>query len=129
MVWGAGVEGIEIVSASAGKVIFAGKKIGNTVIIDAGRGYQITYGHLQDISVKKGQKIEMGDLLGHLGKTGTVNPHLHFQVDLIKKSSRTAVNPVPLFDAEWGSIIIPVAEANQFYIEDQDPLTQPDFLW
>ncbi|MFA5967048.1 MAG: M23 family metallopeptidase [Patescibacteria group bacterium] len=134
----AGREGIEVVSASTGKVIFAGKKIGNTVIIDSGDGYQITYGHLQNISVKKNQQVKVGDLLGHLGKTGTVNPHLHFQVDLIKKArlaseskqdSRTAINPVPLFDTEWGNVIIPAAPANQFYTDNQNPLEQPDFNW
>ncbi len=126
----AGKEGLEIVSASVGKVIFAGKKIGNTVIVNAGNSYQITYGHMQDISVKKGQILQTGDLIGHLGKTGTTNPHLHFQIDSIKKDSRTAINPVPLFDAEWGRVIIPAnAEANQFYTENQNPLAQPDFLW
>ncbi|HCR42155.1 TPA: hypothetical protein DIV45_02195 [Patescibacteria group bacterium] len=126
----AGREGLEVVSASAGKVVFAGQKIGNTVEIDAGNGYKITYGHLQDISVKRGQILQISDLIGHLGKTGTTNPHLHFQVDLIKKDSRTAINPVSLMEAEWGRVIIPYeAEANQFYTEDQDPLSQPDFLW
>lgn len=125
----AGKEGIEVVSASAGKVIFTGLKIGNTVMVDAGNGYHITYGHLQNISVKKGQIIEIGDLIGHLGKTGTTNPHLHFEIDLIKKDSRTAINPVPLIKAEWGSIITPNAEANQFYTENQNPLTQSDFTW
>ncbi|MFH0912599.1 MAG: M23 family metallopeptidase [Patescibacteria group bacterium] len=125
----AGQEGIEVTSASAGTVIFAGKKIGNTVIVNAGNGYQITYGHLQDISVKKGQKVKIGTLIGHLGKTGTTNPHLHFEVDYIKKGARIAINPVPLLDTEWGNVIIPDAEANQFYTENQDPLTQPDFSW
>ena len=126
----AGREGLEVVSASTGKVVFAGQKIGNTVEIDAGNGYKITYGHLQNISVKKGQILQIGDLIGHLGKTGTTNPHLHFQVDLIKKDTRIAINPVPLMDAEWGRVIIPYeAEANQFYTEDQDPLSQPDFRW
>ena len=125
----AGKEGLEIVSASAGKVIFVGEKIGNTVIVDAGNGYQITYGHLQDISIKKGQVLQTGDLIGHLGKTGTTNPHLHFQIDLIKKDSRTAINPVSLIKAGWGSVIIPDAEANQFYTENQNPINQPDFIW
>lgn len=125
----AGKEGLEIVSASTGEVIFAGQKIGNTVIIDAGDDYQITYGHLQNISVKKGQIIKIGDLIGYLGKTGTTNPHLHFEIDLIKKDSRIAINPAPLFGTEWGSVTIPDAEANQFYTANQNPLTQPDFIW
>ena len=125
----AGQEGTPVTSASTGTVIFAGKKIGNTVIINAGNGYQITYGHLQDISIKKGKKVKVGTLIGHLGKTGTTNPHLHFQVDYIKKGVRRAINPVPLLDTEWGSVVIPVAEANQFYTDNQNPFTQPDFSW
>ncbi len=125
----AGKEGIDIVSASDGKVTFVGKKIGNTVIVNAGDGYQITYAHLQDISVKKGQKVQVGDLIGHLGHTGTTNPHLHFEVDYIKKSTRIAVNPTPLIATDWGRVVIPSAEANQFYTENQNPLTQPDFNW
>jgi len=125
----AGKEGIEVASASAGRVVFAGKKIGNTVIVDAGNDYQITYAHLQNILVKKGQKIETGDLIGHLGHTGTTNPHLHFQIDYIKKSARIAINPVPLFDIEWGNVVIPSAPANQFYTDNQSPLEQPNFSW
>jgi len=125
----AGKEGIKVVSASDGKVTFVGKKIGNTVIVNAGEGYQITYAHLQDISVKKGQKIQAGDLIGHLGNTGTTNPHLHFEVDYIKKSTRIAINPAPLMATDWGRVVIPNAEANQFYTENQNPLTQPDFNW
>lgn len=125
----AGQEGIEVTSASNGTVIFAGKKIGNTIIVNVGKGYQITYAHLQDISVKRGDKIKTGNLIGHLGHTGTVNPHLHFEVDLIKKGIRTATNPIPLIDVEWESVVIPDAEANQFYTENQNPLEQPDFNW
>jgi len=125
----AGREGIEIVSASAGRVTFAGKKVGNTVEVSTTSGYRITYAHLKDMAVKKGQYIKTGDLLGHLGNTGTINPHLHFQVDYIKKGSRTAINPAPLMNAEWGSIVIPAAEANQFYTDNQNPLEQPNFNW
>lgn len=125
----AGREGIEIVSSSSGQVIFAGKKIGNTVIVKTPEGYQITYGHLQDIAVRKGTKVKTGDLIGHLGKTGTTNPHLHFQVDLIKKGMRKAVNPVSLLDIDWDNVVIPDAEANSFYIDNQNPFTQLSFNW
>jgi len=125
----AGREGIEVISSTAGQVIFAGKKIGNTVIIKTADGYQITCGHLQDISVKKWAKVKTGDLIGHLGKTGTTNPHLHFEVDFIKKGVRRAVNPVRLLDVDWNQVVIPNAEANQFYTDNQDPMTQLDFNW
>jgi len=124
----AGQEGIEVVSASNGVVIFARNKIGNTVIVKTGN-YQITYGHLQDILVKTGQQITVGELIGHLGNTGTPNPHLHFEVDYISGKTRIAVNPVPLINTDWRQAIIPDAPANSFYTDPQDPSLQPNFSW
>jgi murein DD-endopeptidase MepM/ murein hydrolase activator NlpD len=124
----AGREGIDVTSASEGTVIFAGKKIGNTVIVKNG-DYQITYGHLQDISVKTGQQIKVGDIVGHLGKTGTTSPHLHFQVDYIDKVTRIAINPVPLIDTNWGKTVVPDAASNDFYAGPDNPALQPNFTW
>lgn len=36
--------------------------------------------HLNDRSVKKGQKVKQGQLLGHTGNTGNVAAHLHWDV-------------------------------------------------
>src|SRR3989344_1276440 len=124
----AGREGIDVVSASAGQVIFAGHKIGNTVIVKMG-DYQITYGHLQNISVKIGQQIKVGDLIGHLGNSGTTNPHLHFQVDYINDRTRIAINPAPLIDIDWDRAIIPAAPSNQFYAGSAKPALQSNFFW
>ncbi|MEA1909598.1 MAG: M23 family metallopeptidase [Patescibacteria group bacterium] len=124
-----GKTGLEVTAAAPGKVIFAGWKIGKTVIINIGGGHYITYGHLQYISVKKGEWIQTGDLIGHLGNTGTVNPHLHFQLDQITKFERIAINPVPLFDTEWGNVIIPDIDANNFYTKNQEPSEQLSFSW
>jgi murein DD-endopeptidase MepM/ murein hydrolase activator NlpD len=124
----AGRAGIDVIAASDGQVIFAGNKIGNTVIIRTGN-YQITYGHLQDISVKVGERVTSGELIGHLGSTGTANPHLHFEVDHINGKARIAVNPVPLIDTDWSQVTIPDAPANNFYAGPQDPALQPNFSW
>jgi len=124
----AGKEGIAVTSASDGVIIFAGNQIGNTVIIQTG-DYQITYGHLQNISVKIGQPITAGDLIGHLGSTGTTNPHLHFQVDYINKTNHIAINPVPLINTNWDKVIIPGAPSNSFYSGPTDPALQPNFAW
>lgn len=126
----AGREGINIVSATDGTVIFAGNKIGNTVIVDAGNGYRITYGHLQDINVKVGERVTSGEPIGYLGSTGTANPHLHFEVDYINGKTRIAVNPVPLIDTDWGQVIVPNnAPANSFYEGPTEPSLQPNFAW
>ena len=125
----AGREGLDIVSASGGIVTFVGKNIGNTVIVHVEKNYYITYGHLLDISVKTGNIISTGDLIGHLGNTGTTNPHLHFQVDKIEGNQKTAINPISLIDTDWSKIITPNADANKFYAGPSNPELQSNFTW
>ncbi|MBU1083284.1 M23 family metallopeptidase [Patescibacteria group bacterium] len=123
----AGRVGLEITSANNGKVVFAGNKYGKTVVVEAGK-YKITYSHLQDIVVKVGDIVQTGELIGHLGTSGTVNPHLHFEVDKIEAGVRWAINPVPLINANWNKVIIPNAKANQF-LNEKTPFEQTNFVW
>lgn len=125
----AGRIGLDITSANEGTVIFTGNKIGKTVVIDAGSGYRITYGHLLDITVKTGDKVKTGDIIGHLGATGTINPHLHFEVDQYINNQRIAINPLNLMQTNWDKVIIPNADANRFYDGSQNPEQQPNFVW
>lgn len=62
-------EGEQITSASDGKVIsvFYDTKIGNCVKMDLGDGYELTYGQLADITVKEGDYVNAGDILGTVG--------------------------------------------------------------
>jgi hypothetical protein len=54
---------------------------GRHVIINHGFNYKTLYGHLEKISVTKGQKIKRGDVIGLLGGTGRITgPHLHYEV-------------------------------------------------
>lgn len=54
---------------------------GNHVIISHGYGYETLYAHLSKISVRKGQSIKRGEVLGKVGSTGTSTaPHLHYEV-------------------------------------------------
>jgi len=54
---------------------------GNYVKIDHGFGYKTLYGHMQKYTVRKGQKVKRGDLIGYVGSTGTSTaPHLHYEV-------------------------------------------------
>lgn len=64
---------------------------GKHIIIDHGYGYKSLYAHLDGFNVRRGQKIERGDVIGFVGNTGTsVAPHLHYEIRLNGKS----VDPV-----------------------------------
>jgi hypothetical protein len=56
---------------------------GNHIVVDIGGGRFAGYGHLQPGSptVRAGQRVRRGDMLGLLGNSGNSDlPHLHFQV-------------------------------------------------
>lgn len=54
---------------------------GKCVIINHGNGFETTYGHLSSISVKKGQYVSVGTVIGKIGSTGrSTGPHLHYEI-------------------------------------------------
>ena len=72
-----------IQASGKGKVIHAGRRgdYGNCVIIDHGYGFKSLYGHMESISVKKGQQVERGALIGKVGSTGgSTGDHLHYEI-------------------------------------------------
>ncbi len=77
--------GTPILATGKGRVVFAGNRsgYGKTVEIDHGHGYRTLYAHAGALSVKKGQQVERGDVLGEVGKSGLATaPHLHYEVIL-----------------------------------------------
>ena len=57
------------------------KGYGNHIIIDHGYNYRTLYAHLSKISVRYGQWVNRGDIIGEVGSTGTSTaPHLHYEV-------------------------------------------------
>ncbi|HHX65690.1 MAG TPA: M23 family metallopeptidase [Chloroflexi bacterium] len=52
------------------------------------------YGHLSEIDVQEGQRVETGDVLGRVGMTGiATGPHLHFEVRHSRNDYGQTLNP------------------------------------
>lgn len=65
---------------------------GRHILIDHGYGFTTLYAHLYRYTVRVGQKVERGDMIGYVGNSGrSTGPHLHYEVR-INGSPR---NPVP----------------------------------
>lgn len=90
----AGRHGIEIHATGDGVVRIAEHSrygYGREVLIDHGFGYTSRYAHLQDILVKRGDKVKRGQVVGTLGSSGrSTGPHLHYEISL----NNRAVNPM-----------------------------------
>lgn len=89
---------LPIVAAAAGKVVEAKTSgwnggYGNVIVIDHGNGYMTRYGHNSKVLVKVGDKVESGQKIAVMGRSGRVygmtGIHLHFE--LVKSGKR--MNP------------------------------------
>lgn len=79
-----GQVGAPLAAFMAGEVTYAGSDnwgYGTHVIIDHGHGVVSLYGHMESLSVTKGQLVEAGTIIGQEGSTGwSTGPHVHFQI-------------------------------------------------
>ncbi|MFW5795565.1 MAG: peptidoglycan DD-metalloendopeptidase family protein [Alkalispirochaeta sp.] len=76
--------GTPIRAAASGRVVHVESQIGNYgrfVIVRHPDGFQTLYAHLDRFSVRTGQYVDRGAILGTMGNTGrSTGPHLHFSV-------------------------------------------------
>ncbi|MCX7753428.1 MAG: M23 family metallopeptidase [Blastocatellia bacterium] len=88
----------EPVRATAdGAVVFAAYwgGYGNLVILDHGNGLTTFYGHLSRITVRVGQTVKRGQIVGRAGSTGrSTGPHVHYEV----RVNDRPVNPLRFSD-------------------------------
>ena len=85
--------GAPVVSVASGVVTFAGwtRGGGRTVKVRHASGYESEYLHLSAITVRRGNRIGQGELLGRVGATGlATGPHLHYGL----RRNGAYVNPV-----------------------------------
>lgn len=74
--------GTAIRTVGDGVIEFANQQrgYGNVVEIAHRDGKKTVYAHLNSIAVQKGQRVEQGDNIGTVGRTGwATGPHLHFE--------------------------------------------------
>ncbi len=51
----------------------------NVVVIDDGNGYRSIYAHFRDVTVRVGQQVKAGQMIGHEGATGHASGcHVHY---------------------------------------------------
>ena len=90
-------QGTDVLATNDGVVrltvdhIFSGKG----VYVDHGLGFYSMYFHLSEVSVKEGDVVKTGQVVGKVGATGrATGPHLHWGVKL----NGARVNPYALLD-------------------------------
>lgn len=74
--------GTPLVAAGDGEVVIArfSATAGNYVAIRHGKQYSTRYLHMNKITVRPGQIVKRGDLIGYSGNTGrSTGPHLHYE--------------------------------------------------
>ena len=77
-----GQVGEPVRATATGRVSIAGRErgYGNMVEINHGNGLATRYGHLSVITVKIGQFVRIGEIVGKIGSTGrSTGPHLHYE--------------------------------------------------
>jgi len=97
----AGAEKTPIVAPAKGTIAFVGKDgaLGMTVRIRHDSVHETTYAHLHRASVKKGQHVARGDVIGYMGNSGrTTGHHLHYEIEKNGKN----VNPLQ-YMMDWKS--------------------------
>ena len=86
-------KGTPIKAAENGVVVYAGNELklsGNLVLVRHEGQWVTAYAHMDKIGVRKGDKVERGQVIGAVGSTGSVDsPQLHFEI----RRGTDAINP------------------------------------
>jgi murein DD-endopeptidase MepM/ murein hydrolase activator NlpD len=74
---------------------------GNYVQIEHGGALQTRYAHLSAYTVREGDMVRKGELIGYVGSTGrSTGPHLHYEV----RVDNVAVDPTPYMTMQFAAI-------------------------
>lgn len=76
--------GTSVRAASGGVVRYAGNELrgyGNLILIEHDGGFVTAYAHNDSLEVKRGERVERGQVIAKSGQTGNVkSPQLHFEI-------------------------------------------------
>lgn len=75
--------GAPIRATANGRVVEIGRQpgYGRIVEISHGHGFRTLYGHVSELTVSRGERIERGDVIARVGETGlTSGPNVHYEV-------------------------------------------------
>ncbi|NUN06342.1 MAG: M23 family metallopeptidase [Bdellovibrio sp.] len=89
----AAAPGSPVYAPADGVIVFASydESYGKLITIDYGYGVTTRFGHLSQIYVQVGQRVNKWDVVGAVGNTGrSTGPHLHYEVRI----NGTAVDPI-----------------------------------
>lgn len=93
-------EGTPVKAPAAGVVSFADGDLyltGGTLLIDHGHGVSSNFLHLSRLDVKVGDRVEQGQVIGAVGKTGrATGPHLHWGMNWFE----VRLDPLLLLDTQ-----------------------------
>lgn len=85
--------GTPVVAANNGVVAHAGNKVkgfGNVILVKHDNGMITVYAHLNELKVGRGDKVQAGQPIGTVGRSGDVSePQLHFEI----RKGKAAVDP------------------------------------
>ena len=94
-------QGTPVIATADGVVLDvkrSGKGPGNVIEIGHDGGYRTLYAHLQDIVVRKGERVKAGRKIANVGMSGnSFAPHLHYEVH----RDSLVLDPVNFFFASF----------------------------
>ncbi|WOE74393.1 LysM peptidoglycan-binding domain-containing M23 family metallopeptidase [Alterisphingorhabdus coralli] len=93
-------QGAPFRAAATGVVAYTGDDVptlGNLILVDHGSGWVTAYGNASQISVQRGDTVQLGQVLGRAGQTGlATRPQLHFEL----RRDRKPVDPLGKLGAQ-----------------------------
>ncbi|MNW28648.1 Murein DD-endopeptidase MepM [compost metagenome] len=115
--------GGEVLHAKEGATGSGFGNYGITVAIKDDKGYLHVYAHLSSVSVKVGQKVVQGQVVGRQGSTGiSSGPHLHYEV-------RKASTPSFGYTTTEDGVVEPTQYLKSYYATEQkeeEPMTKEE---